>query len=61
MSSSRTRFMIETLTNLKNNKTKRTAGQEHQGGDAVERMKKFLSALAKKKHGAVFLLFLRCK
>ncbi|KIM84076.1 hypothetical protein PILCRDRAFT_818381 [Piloderma croceum F 1598] len=48
--SSRTRFMIETLTNLKNNKIKRTAGQQHEGGDAVDRMKKFLSGLAKKKH-----------
>lgn len=47
---SRTRFMIETLTNLKNNKVKRTAGQQHQGGEAVERMKKFLSGLAKKRH-----------
>lgn len=52
LSSSRTRFMIETLTNLKNNKAKRTtAGQQHQGGEAVERMKKFLSALAKKRQG----------
>lgn len=49
--------MIETLTNLKNNKIKRTAGQQHQGGDAVERMKKFLSGLAKKKHGAFFYYF----
>ncbi|KAF7970077.1 hypothetical protein HWV62_25056 [Athelia sp. TMB] len=47
--SSRTRFMIETLTNLKNNKIKRTAGQQHQGGEAVERMKRFLSGLAKKR------------
>jgi nucleolar MIF4G domain-containing protein 1 len=49
--SSRTRFMIETLINLKNNKIKRTAGQQHQGGEAVERMKKFLSGMAKKRHG----------
>ncbi|KAG1821664.1 uncharacterized protein BJ212DRAFT_1297010 [Suillus subaureus] len=48
--SSRTRFMIETLNNLKNNKTKKTAATQHQGGDAVERMKKFLSGLGKKKH-----------
>ncbi|TFY83229.1 hypothetical protein EWM64_g793 [Hericium alpestre] len=47
--SSRTRFMLETLANLKNNKTKRSATQ-HAGGDAVERMKKFLSGLSKKKH-----------
>lgn len=48
--SSRTRFMIETLANLKNNKLKRNATQ-NQGGEAVERMKKFLSGLTKKKHG----------
>ncbi|KAH7884460.1 hypothetical protein F5I97DRAFT_2037366 [Phlebopus sp. FC_14] len=47
--SSRTRFMMETLTNLKNNKIKKGATQ-HQGGDAVERMKKFLSGLGKKRH-----------
>ncbi|KAF8896428.1 armadillo-type protein [Infundibulicybe gibba] len=46
---SRTRFMIETLTNLKNNKLKRNATQ-NQGGDAVERMKKILSGLTKKRH-----------
>lgn len=49
-SSSRTRFMIETLTNLKNNKLKRNATQ-NQGGAAVERMKKFLSNLTKSRHG----------
>lgn len=47
---SRTRFMTETLNNLKNNKIKKTAATQHQGGDAVERMKKFLSGLGKKKH-----------
>ncbi|EDR08399.1 uncharacterized protein LACBIDRAFT_297002 [Laccaria bicolor S238N-H82] len=44
--SSRTRFMIETLTNLKNNKLKRNLTQ-NQGGAAVDRMKKFLSGLGK--------------
>lgn len=45
--------MIETLTNLKNNKLKRTAaGQVHQGGEAVERCKKFLTGLSKKRHRA---------
>lgn len=48
--SSRTRFMIETLTNLKNNKLKRNVTQ-NQGGAAVERMKKFLSGLSKTRHG----------
>ncbi|OCH94379.1 hypothetical protein OBBRIDRAFT_789292 [Obba rivulosa] len=47
--SSRTRFMVETLSNLKNNKIKKNAGQSA-GGEAVERMKKFLSGLSKKRH-----------
>ncbi|KAJ3515422.1 hypothetical protein NLJ89_g1761 [Agrocybe chaxingu] len=47
--SSRTRFMVETLTNLKNNKLKRNATQ-NQGGAAVERMKKFLTGLSKTRH-----------
>ena len=42
--------MIETLSNLKNNKIKKAAGQMA-GGEAVERMKKFLSGLTKKRHG----------
>jgi len=41
--------MIETLTNLKNNKLKRNVTQ-NQGGAAVERMKKFLSNLSKTRH-----------
>ncbi|KAF7327646.1 MIF4G/MA4-domain-containing protein [Mycena kentingensis (nom. inval.)] len=47
--SSRTRFMVETLTNLKNNKVKRNVTL-NQGHDAVERMKKFLSGLGKNRH-----------
>ncbi|KAF9525634.1 hypothetical protein CPB83DRAFT_859086 [Crepidotus variabilis] len=47
--SSRTSFMIETLTNLKNNKLKRNTTQ-NQGGVAVERMKKFLGNLSKTRH-----------
>jgi nucleolar MIF4G domain-containing protein 1 len=42
--------MVETLINLKNNKLKKNITQ-NQGGDAVERMKKFLSGLGKKRHG----------
>jgi len=42
--------MIETLTNLKNNKLKRNVTQ-NQGAPAVERMKKFLTGLSKTKHG----------
>ncbi|TFK70346.1 MIF4G-domain-containing protein [Pluteus cervinus] len=47
--SSRTKFMIETLSNLKNNKSKRNIAQ-NQGGEAVERMKKLLSGIGKKRH-----------
>ncbi|KAH9015184.1 hypothetical protein EDB84DRAFT_1634669 [Lactarius hengduanensis] len=47
--SSRTRFMLETLINLKNNKTKRAATQ-HAGGDVTERLKKFLTGLSKTRH-----------
>ncbi|KAI5980588.1 hypothetical protein EDD15DRAFT_2188073 [Pisolithus albus] len=47
---SRTRFMIETLTNLKSTKIRKTAAAQHQGGDAVERLKKFLSGLGKKRY-----------
>ncbi|EIW83932.1 ARM repeat-containing protein [Coniophora puteana RWD-64-598 SS2] len=50
VSSSRTRFMMETLLNLKNNKANKKAATQHQGGDAVERLKKFLSGLGRKKH-----------
>ncbi|KAF7374789.1 MIF4G/MA4-domain-containing protein [Mycena sanguinolenta] len=46
---SRTRFMVETLTNLKNNKLKRNVTL-NQGADAVERMKKFLTGLSKSRH-----------
>ena len=46
--------MIETLTNLKNNKLKRNLTQ-NQGGAAVERMKKFLSNLSKTRHGKYVL------
>ena len=53
--SSRARFMVETLGNLKNNKVKKAAGQPA-GDEAVERMKKFLSGLAKKRHGQFALV-----
>jgi nucleolar MIF4G domain-containing protein 1 len=42
--------MVETLTNLKNNKVKRNATL-NQGREAVERMKKFLSGLSKNRKG----------
>jgi hypothetical protein len=42
--------MIETLNNLKNNKLKRNTAH-NQGGEAMERMKKLVSGLGKKRHG----------
>ena len=53
--SSRTRFMLETLVNLKNNKTKRATAQRAQG-DAAERLKKFLVGLGKTRHRRLFQL-----
>ena len=44
--------MIETLTNLKNNRIKKVAAGQHAGAEAVERLKKFLSGLAKKRQGS---------
>jgi nucleolar MIF4G domain-containing protein 1 len=53
--SSRTRFMLETLVNLKNNRLKKTGNAGQTGGnEAVERMKKFLTGLEKKRHGSSF-------
>lgn len=44
--SARARFMIETLTNLKNGKLKTLPGADL---DAVNRMKKFLGSLGRKR------------
>ncbi|KAH9994867.1 hypothetical protein BJV77DRAFT_1059843 [Russula vinacea] len=46
---SRTRFMLETLINLKNNKIKRATAQQVRG-DTAERLKKFLTGLGKTRH-----------
>jgi nucleolar MIF4G domain-containing protein 1 len=49
-----TKFMIETLSNLKNNKVKKAIGGGASGTgaqEAVERLKKFLSGMNKKRHG----------
>ena len=51
--SSRTQFMIETLTNLKNNKVNRVAGRDG-ASEVAARMKKILSGLSKKFHGMFF-------
>jgi nucleolar MIF4G domain-containing protein 1 len=51
--SSRTRFMLETLMNLKNNKTKRATIQQVRG-DTAERLKKFLARLGKTRHRGLF-------
>ena len=48
--SSRTRFMVETLSNLKNNKVKKAASSGA-GVETIDRLKKFLSGLSKKRHG----------
>ncbi|KAK4689479.1 nucleolar MIF4G domain-containing protein 1, partial [Tremellales sp. Uapishka_1] len=45
---SRARFMVETLTNIKNGKIKATTGTE-QGVEATMRMKRFLGGLGKKR------------
>jgi nucleolar MIF4G domain-containing protein 1 len=51
--------MVETLTNLKNNKLKRNTTL-NQGGEAVERMKKFLTGLGKARHGKLsFFVLIR--
>ncbi len=47
--------MLETLTNLKNNKIKRGIAQQVQG-DTPERLKKFLAALGKTRHRGLFQL-----
>ncbi|OXG77281.1 MIF4G/MA4 domain-containing protein [Cryptococcus neoformans A2-102-5] len=44
----RARFMVETLTNVKNGKVKSSAASEA-GNDAAQRMKKFLSGLGRKR------------
>jgi nucleolar MIF4G domain-containing protein 1 len=49
--------MVETLMNLKNNKVKKVAAAQSQGGDAMERMKKFLSGLSKTRTGKTHLPF----
>ncbi|KAK2463428.1 hypothetical protein APHAL10511_004514 [Amanita phalloides] len=46
--SSRTRFMLETLVNLKNNKQRNAT--QHQGSGAVAMMEKFLTGLGKKRY-----------
>ena len=53
MSRSRTKFLVETMANLKNNKIKqKNAGTtQSAANEAVERMKKYLAGLSKKHHG----------
>jgi hypothetical protein len=47
--------MLDTLTDLKNNKTKRTTTHQARG-DAAERLKKFLAGLGKTRHGELLHL-----
>jgi nucleolar MIF4G domain-containing protein 1 len=46
--------MIETMVNLKNNKIKHSSAQQA-GSESVNRLRKFLSGLAKKHHGMFYL------
>ena len=53
--------MLETLTNLKNNKIKQTTARQVQGNTA-EHLKKFLAGLGKTRHRGLLQLFsLLCK
>jgi hypothetical protein len=53
--------MLETLTNLKNNKIKQATARQVQGNTA-EHLKKFLAGLGKTRHRGLFQLFsLLCK
>ena len=49
--SSRTRFMVETLNNLKNNKLKKGATSAHGSNESKERISKFVSGIGKRYHG----------
>lgn len=49
--------MLETLTNLKNNKIKHATARQVQG-DTAERLRKFLAGLGKTRHRGLFRLFL---
>lgn len=53
--------MLETLTNLKNNKIKQATTRQVQG-DTTEHLKKFLAGLGRTRHRELFQLFtLLCK
>jgi hypothetical protein len=47
--------MLETLTNLKNNKMKQATARQVQG-NAAEHLKKFLAGLGKTRHRGLFQL-----
>lgn len=49
--SSRTRFMVETLSNLKNNRLKLGVANSHGGSESKERISKFVTNIGKKYHG----------
>ncbi|KAH8117828.1 hypothetical protein DFH11DRAFT_1570916 [Phellopilus nigrolimitatus] len=48
--SSRTRFMVETLNNLKNNKLKKNASAGQGTGESKDRISKFVAGIGKKYH-----------
>jgi len=53
--SARARFMIETLTNIKNNKVKNLPGGQGQvAAETTTKMKKFLGGLGRKRQGKIF-------
>jgi nucleolar MIF4G domain-containing protein 1 len=50
--------MVETLVNLKNNKVKRATGTgQNVGNEAIERMKKYLGGINKKRHGKLMVCY----
>jgi len=50
--SARAKFMIETLTNIKNNKVKNLPGGQGQvAAETTTKMKKFLGGLSRKRQG----------
>jgi nucleolar MIF4G domain-containing protein 1 len=56
--SSRTKFMVEMINDLKNNKIKKkstVATQTNVSSETVTRLKKYLGNLGKKRHGKFLL------
>jgi tripartite-type tricarboxylate transporter receptor subunit TctC len=59
MDSARAKFMIETLTNIKNNKVKNLPGGQGQvAAETTTKMKKFLGGLGRKRQGKIIACIL---